>query len=248
MLILLSITLQAVTSPTVEVEALGPGRHRVVLTGVEADERISQAALAPIAAKLCGASTPRFGRFTLTRQVTSEDRPTTPARFTQDVSCGTAAPAEPSGPATALTPDAAADSSARAAATAFLSDYLAGRGPESWRRLTAGMQAEQPLPAWTAQVAGQVAAIGADPRFTIAKLTWYVDPPGVAKGVYAAADFTGSSRNAAALCGYVALHRGAAGGWSVARVESGTLARASAASADATTLAALRANLRCVDG
>ena len=241
--------LQATTpEPKIDIEPLGPDRHRIVVTGLEEDDRVSQAVSAQIAARICGAKRPDLGRFEATRRIRTPSRSTVPARFSQEVTCTLVAPAGASATRTSFTPDAAADASARSAATAFLGDYLAGNGAASWRRLTATMRAQQPEPAWTAQAKRQAAAVGADPRVTIAKLTWYVDPPGVPAGVYAAADYVGSSDASAALCGFVALNRDASGGWSVSRIEFGALPRAAARSMDAATLARLRRELRCVDG
>lgn len=246
--LIVSTVLQVATEqPNVDVQTIGKDQHRVVITGLEEDERVSQAAVAQVAARICGSKTPSFGRFEATRNVTTVAGLVPPAQFAQEVTCVPAVVSPPRGAATQFTPDVEADRSARAAANAFLADYFAGRGSDSRLRMTAGMRDQFSETAWTEQATRQAIAVGLDPRVAITKLTWYVDPPGVLPGVYAAADFTGESAKAVALCGFVALQRDSSGAWKVARIESGTLPRAGAAGLDAARLSALRTQLRCVD-
>lgn len=238
------------TAPAnVEVERTADG-FRLTLTGLEEDDRASQAAIAGIAERVCAPGTPVLGRFTGRRQVTTAtDGEQVPASFVQHVTCAPgrdAAVASPVRPP--FTADAATQASARAAALAFLAAYDRGDGATSWAMLSEGMQAAQPLAVWTAAARGRAATVGAGAERRIVKLSWYADPPGVAPGVYVAADYLGSSRTQAYLCGYAALLRGNDERWSVVRLETGAIPRSVAATATAERVARLKAEIRCVAG
>ncbi|MEQ8310252.1 MAG: hypothetical protein RIA72_06085 [Sphingopyxis sp.] len=51
------------------------------------------------------------------------------------------------------------------------------------------------------------AALWADGRIRVLRLSWYSDPAGQPRGLYAAFDFRGDRKDGTMDCGYVAVHR-----------------------------------------
>lgn len=240
-------TVPAAPPPSVNVEEMAGGGFRLVLNGLEGDERVSQAVIAPIAAQLCGEKTPLFGKFESTRQVTAgRNGEQTPARFVQEIECVVASPtlATPASPT--LTPNATREASARKAALSFLVAYDEGNASVSWGMLSQGMQAQQPSAAWATSVAAHVANLGEKSERKIVKLTWYPNPAGVEPGLYVAADFVGSSQTQAYHCGYVALFGKAPDKWSVVRIETGSIPRAMIGAVNADEFTRLKQEIRCV--
>jgi hypothetical protein len=65
------------------------------------------------------------------------------------------------------------------------------------------------------------AALWADGTIRVLRLSWYLDPAGQPRGVYAAFDFRGDRKDGTMDCGYVVVHRAAPGaGWTVVRTDT----------------------------
>lgn len=243
---LVIIAFQAASQPSADVQKLGEDRYGVTITGLEADDRASQAVATEIAARLCGAKQPSFGRFEHKRQLMhGHGGAPEPARFRQEVTC-LARSAAPAYPLVTSQPDEAATRSARAFAERFLGAFDGGDGEATWTMLADGLKAQQTQSDWITITERHRAAVGTEPSNKVVKLTWYTNPPGVQPGVYAAADYVGSSAKAALICGFVALRRTGADGWEVARVESGTAPHKAVRGASPDKLAELKSALRCV--
>jgi hypothetical protein len=232
-------------APTVEVKRLAPDRFQIILTGFDGDDRESQAAIAPVAAQLSAKRTPRYEQFRQNRTIApGTGKKLEPARFEQDIACVAPAPSV-AGPGTApFTATAADEAAVRAAALAFLNARSAGRAEESREMLSAEMKATSPPAEWAKQVRDTRETLGESVAFRIVAVTWYVDPPGTAPGIYAAADFAGSSARAALVCGYVSMVRSDAG-YRIVRIEFGSAPKEAVASATPEASAQIRQALRC---
>ncbi len=80
----------------------------------------------------------------------------------------------------------------------------------AYAMLRPSLQAVSPRAEWIATLHAR-GALWADGTIRILRLTWYLDPAGQPPGVYAAFDFRGDRKDGTMDCGYVVVHRAAAG-------------------------------------
>jgi Protein of unknown function (DUF4019) len=226
-----------------------PGGFKVsIIDFVGGDQNEAQAMITPTVQKLCGQLTPRSSRFFLKAKVTApKGKALKPGRFEQEITCVKPSVAEPNvatGPFTATEAD---DSLVRSTALKFLALRDSGLGKESFAMLSPTMQETTDPVEWAKTVGSKPRIIGGSVERRISKVTWYVDPPGVQAGVYAAADFGGRSSGLAIHCGYVALKRQPAGSYRIARLEEGRITSDNAKGLTNERLLEMRATLQCRD-
>lgn len=226
-----------------------PGGFKVtIIDFVGDDENAAQAIIAPTVQQLCGELKPQWGRFRLKAMITApKGKALKLGRFEQDITCVKPPVAEPdvtTGPFTATDAD---ESFVRSVTLKFMELRDAGKSRESFAMLAPGMQETTDQVEWTKTVGMKPRTVGKSVERRILKVTWYVDPPGVSSGVYAAVDFGGHSSGLAVHCGYVALKRHTSGEYLVVRLEEGQLAQKNARSLTTERMVEMRLNLQCRD-
>jgi len=94
-------------------------------------------------------------------------------------------------------------------------DYAA-----AYAMLRLSFQAANPRLEWEMNLRKR-AAIWADGRIRVLRLSWYPDPAGQPAGLYAAFDFRGDRADGTMDCGYVVVHRAKPGdGFTVVRIDT----------------------------
>jgi len=206
---IIALFAQDLAAPAVTVETSQPGTYilTVTLEGT-ADPSQGRALLGPKASELCGDLGFTLGRyqFEATAPASGEapDAASTKVTLRQDVSCGVAPPmpaAEPIAPitdadATRLQPIILALSET------YFSALDDGRDAESLALTLPSMNGGATLAEWATQQAARRAAVGPLTSRTVAKLSWYSNPPDVDPGLYVAADFAAYAQ-LADECGYL---------------------------------------------
>ncbi len=229
------------------VEKAIPGGYKISIVGFTgADQNVAQAMITPTVQRLCGSLTPQWGRFTLNAMIANRaGKPLKPGRFEQEIRCIASPIADASGPTPPFEPTAADERLSRDTALKFLRLRDAGNAKASFAMLTASMQQTTDRVAWASNARNAPRMVGGDVARKIVNVTWYVDPPGVPAGVYAAADFEGTSSMLAVHCGYVALLRQSNGEFLVTRTEEGRLRASDAKTMSAEQLQQTRVALQC---
>lgn len=94
-------------------------------------------------------------------------------------------------------------------------DYAA-----AYAMLRLSFQAANPRLEWEMNLRKR-AAIWADGRIRVLRLSWYPDPAGQPPGLYVAFDFRGDRADGTMDCGYVVVHRAKpGGGFTVVRIDT----------------------------
>lgn len=249
LILLQTLSSQLTTEATSQIADLGNDRYEITINGLDADERVSQAAVAQIAEQICGKKQSSLGRFRSDRTIPkrAEDR-VPPAVFVQEIACSGSRATSPTASQDVAPAKVVVDPKVNASATGFLRLRDRGDGVGTWMMLSSGMKEQQSRAEWLGLTRQHATAIGTNASTRVVKLTRYTNPPGMPQGTYIAADFTGSSPKAALICGYIVLHEGPSGRWEITRLESGV---APIEVLDDTTpeqLREIRSTLRCVDG
>lgn len=229
------------------VERVVPGGYEItILNFVGGDQNEAQALIGPNVQRLCGQLSPQWGRFMLDAMIVPpKGKALKPGRFRQMIKCVPAQPvevAEPTPPFTA-TPDD--DTKVRVTTLKFLDLRDRGESEGSFKMLSPSMQDTTNRSEWQRDISAKPAKTGGGVERAISKVSWYVDPPGVAAGVYAAADFEGASQKLAIHCGFVALKLQPSGSFLVVRIEEGYLAKEQARTLSALRLTEMRTALQC---
>jgi hypothetical protein len=207
---LLGLLAQDQTSSAIGVEPLGAGGYRLTITVAgTSDPGQGQARLAPKAVELCGDAGFTFGRYRFEAQAPGPGEVQPPSAesitLSQDVRCGAEPPAASPGPGVAEITEAEATRLAPAI-LALSDEYFSavdeGRDAESLALTLPSMNGNATLADWTAGLARRRAEVGPLVSRTVAKLTWYSNPPDVEPGLYVAADFVAYSEHADE-CGYL---------------------------------------------
>ncbi len=169
-------------------------------------------------------------------------------RFEAEISCTDGPPPPPSG-AAALKPDwkpsAEDDRRVEAATRAFFAAVDAGDVARLESMMSAGHRETSTAADRRAANSEFREAAGRPGEHRIVRTTWYVNPPGVEPGAYAAVDFDRQYEKLAVSCGYVAWHRRPDGSYVLVREESGHAPRTASTSPD--EIVRLRTMLRCRD-
>lgn len=76
----------------------------------------------------------------------------------------------------------------------------------AYAMLRLSLQAASPRLEWEMNLRKR-SALWADGTLRIIRLSWYLDPPGQPRGIYAAFDFRGDRTDGTMDCGYVVVHR-----------------------------------------
>lgn len=240
-------TTPSMAGPPKIIQKVIPGGFKItIIDFVGGDENAAQAMIAPTVRQLCGQLTPRWGRFALKAVIAApKGKALKPGRFEQDITCIKPPAIEsnaPTGPFTATESD---EKLVRDAALNFLRLRDVGKGEDSFALLSPSMRESTDRVTWVREVGAKPATIRGGVVRRIAKVTWYVDPPGVPTGVYAAADFDGYSSGLAIHCGYVALKRQPSGDYLVVRMEEGQLTSGNAKGLTAEKMLEMRGSLQC---
>ncbi len=238
----------AMAGPPRVMEKAVPGGFKITIVDfVGRDETEAQALIAPKVRQLCGQLTPRWGRFTLKAMMPPTGKTIKPARFEQEISCITPSAEQVAGTTGPFAATEADENAVRLAALKFMHLRDIGEGEASFAMLSPSMQDTTDRVGWINESTKRPATIGSGVARRVVKITWYVDPPGVSSGVYAAADFDGHSSGLAIHCGYVALKRQASGDYLVVRLEEGRLPSDVAKPLTAEKMLEMRATLQCRD-
>lgn len=95
----------------------------------------------------------------------------------------------------------------------------------AYAMLRLSFQAANPRLAWEMNLRKRE-TLWADGTIRILRLSWYLDPAGQPPGTYAAFDFRGDRADGTMDCGYVVVHRAAAGAdFSVVRTDTSEVPR-----------------------
>lgn len=111
--------------------------------------------------------------------------------------------------------------------------------------MTPGHRADQTTADRTQQLAAFRERAGRPSAHRIIRVSWYVNPPGVEPGAYAAVDFDRTYARLAISCGYVAWHRQPDGRLLLVREETGSAPRTPDLTPD--QIARFRVQLQCRD-
>jgi Protein of unknown function (DUF4019) len=238
------------TSPAAEPKILTKsveGGYLVILTQFSgSDYSVAQTMIRPTVERLCGAKTPQWGKFSMKAMLSAaKGRSLKLGRFEQEITCVDPVPLQA---VVATGPFAATDADeqlAKDTALRFLSLRDAGDADASFGMLSPSMRTMTDRKNWNNTVSAMSTKVGKLVERRVVKVTWYVDPPGVDAGVYAAADFDGRSTGLAIHCGYVALNRQSNGEYLVVRIEEGNLAAKDAKGMASEKILEMRAALQC---
>lgn len=249
LILLQALAPQSTTEATSRIVDLGGDRYEITINGLDADERVSQAAVAQIAEQICREKQPSLGRFRFDRAIPkrAQDR-VPPAVLVQEIACSGSRATSPTAAQDVAPAKVVVDPKVNASATRFLQARDRGDGDGTWMMLSSGMKAQQTRAEWLDLTRQHATAVGTEASTRVVKLTRYLDPPGMPQGIYIAADFTGSSPKAALICGYVILHEGLPGRWDITRIESGVAPVEVLNDATPEQLRQIKSTLRCVDG
>ena len=231
----------------IEVRQIAPDRHMLAVEvfSVEQAQNL-QAALTRRAAALCGAKPFWFGKyaFQANKKITGKPEPAQPMTFLQEIGCGETprAQSKQSGPAF----DAAAgDDKAVIAATQKWFDQVEGADLAAAYRALGSQVGASPFDDWKSDALAAAKKAGKGLSHNIYKVTWYRDPPNVAPGLYAAADFENGFETSV-QCGYLIWYKApGAAGFMLTRIEQGSIDRAHLGSMTPAEREAVRAELRC---
>lgn len=207
---------QTQTEPAIKVEPQGDNAYllTVTLSGTT-DPGAAQAFIIPRATELCGALPPRLDRYQFSA---SELAPGQPANdrpdsvtLIQEVRCGVST--EPIVTPRATTPPPAltqADADLLRPGIESLTDRYfsatdAGRDAEAHALASSEMTGGASVAEWAADREARLQETGAYVSRTVARITWYSNPPGVPPGYYAAVDYVAGWERQDE-CGYVVWH------------------------------------------
>lgn len=216
---------------------------------VSPETREGQRLIALRAMELCRGRYPDLGRYSFDGEEPIAGGPTAgtrPYTVRQELACRDAVPTPPAGPTVPAEWKATeADiERAMAATMSYFANVDRGDGSQIERMLSEEMRSlSEPAERAEALKAFRREA-GAPGKHRVVRVTWYVNPPGVKPGAYAAVDFERQYANFSVSCGYLIWHRQADGSLLLTRQEIGNAPKAAA---DAQPLAELRAMLRCRD-
>jgi hypothetical protein len=234
--------------PRIVEKAVAGGFKITIIDFVGSDQNVAQQMIRPTVLRLCGQLTPQWGRFYLKAMTTApKGQALKPGRFEQNITCITPRVVKPDVPTGPFVPSASDERDVTAATLKFLGLRDDGKSEESFAMLSPSMQGMTDRAGWATDVGMKPAKTGNAIERRITKITWYIDPPGVEAGVYAAADFDGRSSRMAIHCGYVAMKRQASGTYLVVRIEEGYLAAQDATRFTIEKLAEARTSLQCRD-
>lgn len=200
-------------APEITVEPLAEGRYRLTVTAEgTGDPAVAQRLLDPKAAALCGDQGYSYGRFQFQASTPAPGEPsTTPDSITlrQELGCGAALLAPPPAPGGGVpTRPPANEAEAKALQDRILT--LSDRFLDAVGAGDAGTAFELSAPEmtgasrqdWTERLAAGRGERGALTSRQVARVSLYIDPPGVQPGLYVAADYVADWENAEE-CGYL---------------------------------------------
>ncbi len=249
---------QATVTEAVQVEVRpvsADGYELRVVLPAAVTEAQAQAALQPVADKVCQGRRAQLGRyrFEATDPVATgaaQDQAGTQT-FSQQMQCvdGDALPAPPPGQPAPKTPPS--DDDKRTVTEQTLA-YLSAKDRDDFTAVRAMLDSHSVAllsspEALSARIAFNQAA-GEPKQRQVVRLTWYDDPAGAPRlGRYVAADYRGDFAHAGFYCGYAVWLLQPDGQFRIVRSEEGTLAPADAEAIAPENIAATRAQLGCRD-
>lgn len=198
--------------PGIAVEPLADGRYRLTVTAEgTGDPAVAQRLLDSRAAALCGSQEYFYGRFEFQASSPAPGAPSTaPDSVTlrQEMGCGAAPPRPPAAPGGAPTRPPANEAEAKALQDHILTlsdrflDAVGAGDAETAFRMSAPEMTGASARDWAGRLAAARAERGAQTSRRVARVTVYVDPPGVPAGLYVAADYVAGWDNQDE-CGYL---------------------------------------------
>jgi hypothetical protein len=235
----------------IDVQSMGSDAYRLVLTSKRSKTSAAgQQELLPKAQALCGAKSAVFGRFQFEQQEALKHDGESTLILKQEIVCSNEAdgrvPGEPAAPADAKVSASAAQQEAVSLRTqAYFAARDQARYQEAYAMLGEGSRNLTTFERWQARVAAFNAKAGAVRERRIAKVTWYLNPPGADAGRYAAVDFVSRFAKLDVHCGYVVWNEQSDGSYVLVREEENSLDLATASKIKAADLDQVRAKLGC---
>jgi hypothetical protein len=249
---LLMLAAAAPTTPVISSERTAENRYLLTVeaAGISTVEQ-GQALLLPTARTLCGDLPATFDsfRWVSSDRIATATSPAKPVslRLEQDLICG-----EP--PAPAINSAAPVGSDWKPAAgdrekvVALSYAYFAakdeGRYAPAYEYLAERLRQMSPFEQWQASERAFREKAGRVGARHVVEVSWYVNPPDTAPGLYAAADFKADFAKVE-VCGYVVWLLRRDGTWRLVREEQNILDRESMRDASAAQLARIHDEMGC---
>jgi hypothetical protein len=205
-----SATAAAFTDSPIDVETLDKDSFRLVLKSKRsATVDAGQVELMSKAKALCGMRAVSLGKyqFDLDEPLIATSGTATTLVLKQDIRClerdAATEGLTPSAPATKLAQSALEDQRAESATLTYLSLIDGAKYKEAYIMQSEMQRKTEEFTSWRARVRKFHTTAGAMVSRKIKKVTWYLDPPGIPPGKYAAVDFLSAFENIPYYCGYV---------------------------------------------
>jgi hypothetical protein len=232
----------------IQVQKLSEDSFRLVLKSSRirnVDE--GQAAMLPKATELCAEKAVRYGKHEY--EQTEAVSPATSAKnefiLRQEIRC-TDAPAVAGAPSDpAWRPTAEQQRLIERQTYDYFAAKDGGRYQDAYAWLAATQQEIVSFDKWSASSADFNSKAGQVRSRKIRKITWYKDPQGAPRGIYAAVDFASEFANIEIHCGFVAWRRQEDGSYKLIREEQNFIDRASQQKMKPGELEAVRRQFRC---
>ncbi|MFL6656693.1 MAG: DUF4019 domain-containing protein [Massilia sp.] len=235
----------------IDVQNLGGDAYRLVLTSKRSKtSSAGQQELLPKAQALCGAKNAVFGRFQFEQDEALKHDGESTLILKQDIVCSSEAdgrtPGQPPAPAnTEMSASVAQQEAVRLRTQAYFAAKDQAHYQDAYAMLGDGSRSLTTFERWQARVAAFNAKAGAVRERRIAKVTWYLNPPGVDAGRYVAVDFVSRFAKLDVHCGYVVWNEQSDGSYLLVREEENSLDLATASKIKAADLDQVRAKLGC---
>ena len=234
--------------PDIAVQQLADDAFRLTLTSsTSKSAEAGQQELLPRARQLCGARNANFGKFqfNLNESIRDGAKDKSQLVLTQTIRCGDPAPEPVSRHSAPFTASAEQIKQVEQLTMSYFGARDERRYPDAYALFAPAQKQAVALVSWQANVEAFNARAGALRQRAIRNITWYLDPPQAAPGVYAAVDFDSQFANMAVHCGFVAWQQQKDGSFLLVREEENSLDKATAQKLQPAELEKVRARLGC---
>lgn len=213
----------------IEVQRTGEQSYQLILRSYRSSTvTAGQAELMPKVAQLCAPRSASLGKysFELTEPLTK--RKDTPGMLVlrQEVACGAATAHSSAGAQTGTAAPTATPEQVRRVeqqTRLYFDAKDQGRYTSAYDLMAASFKQSITFATWRGRAQAFNTKAGAVAQRTIARITWYRNPPQVAPGLYAAVDFTSKFAEVDIHCGFLAWHEQADGKFLLVREEENYL-------------------------
>lgn len=202
---------QPAEQSAIDVRRNGDNGYQLVLKSYRSRAvAAGQEELMPRAAQLCAPRIASFGKysFEMTEPVAGRENKPTVLVLRQDVECGVAPSAEPSpGAPSSAPPHVATPEQVRRVEQQTRLYFEAkdkGRYASAYDLMAASLKQSMSFETWKGKTEAFNGKAGVVKLRSIAKITWYHNPPQVEPGLYAAVDFTSKFAEVDLHCGFLA--------------------------------------------